>query len=136
MATVERMGSVGLELDMPLDEGIAFDFHVLRGAGIETMEYCEGGDGHPFKEPTPLDAASELGHTLSQCFALCGASTIALWNGDLVAARGFIDRLWTARPSTIWCSGAAGDAVSRSRFPSSLSTNRTGPAPTGSGAIR
>ncbi|AXI50416.1 hypothetical protein [Sulfitobacter sp. SK025] len=44
--------SVGLELDMPLDEGIADAVHILRAAGIETIESCEGGEGHPFHEPT------------------------------------------------------------------------------------
>lgn len=52
MAPVERMRSVGLELDMPLDEGIAKAVHVLREAGIETTESCQGGDGHVFPEPT------------------------------------------------------------------------------------
>lgn len=40
--------SVGLELDMPLDEGIAYAVHVLRGGGIETYESCEGGPGHVY----------------------------------------------------------------------------------------
>lgn len=37
---------------MPLDEGIAEAVHILRGAGIETYESCEGGAGHVFPEPT------------------------------------------------------------------------------------
>jgi hypothetical protein len=44
--------SHGLDLDMPLDAGIAHAVHVLRAAGIETIESCQGGDGHPFPEPT------------------------------------------------------------------------------------
>lgn len=50
--TVELMRSKGLDLDMPLDGGIAQYVHVLREAGVETYESCEGGDGHPFLEPT------------------------------------------------------------------------------------
>ena len=45
-------GSIGLELDMPLDRGIANAVHILRDAGIETCESCEGGEGHAFPEPT------------------------------------------------------------------------------------
>jgi len=37
---------------MPLDEGIADAVHALREAGIETIESCQGGEGHPFPEPT------------------------------------------------------------------------------------
>lgn len=35
-----------------LDPGIAGYVDVLDGAGIETFESCEGGDGHAFPEPT------------------------------------------------------------------------------------
>ncbi len=41
-----------LSLDMPLDPGIADAVHILREAGVETYESCEGGDGHCFAEPT------------------------------------------------------------------------------------
>lgn len=44
--------SYGLELDMPMDAGIAPYVHVLRREGIETSESCEGGNGHVFPEPT------------------------------------------------------------------------------------
>jgi hypothetical protein len=44
--------SHGLELDMPLDVGIAEAVHILRESGIETSESCEGGPGHVFAEPT------------------------------------------------------------------------------------
>ncbi len=44
--------SHGLELDMPMDAGIACAVHILREAGIETYESCEGGTGHVFPEPT------------------------------------------------------------------------------------
>ncbi|MER8950228.1 hypothetical protein [Mesorhizobium sp. M0809] len=44
--------SFGLELDMPMDAGIAPYVHVLRREGIETYESCQGGPGHVFPEPT------------------------------------------------------------------------------------
>mgnify|MGYP003648090844 CR=1 FL=1 len=44
--------SHGLELDMPLDKGIAAAVHILREGGLCTIESCEGGSGHPFSEPT------------------------------------------------------------------------------------
>lgn len=49
---MELSRSHGLELDMPLDDGIANAVHILREAGIETVESCDGGEGHPFPEPT------------------------------------------------------------------------------------
>jgi len=49
---INRFHSYGLELDMPLDAGIADAVHILREFGIETIESCEGGAGHPFHEPT------------------------------------------------------------------------------------
>lgn len=49
---LSRLKSHGLELDMPLDEGIAQIVHILRADGIETIESCQGGDGHPFHVPT------------------------------------------------------------------------------------
>jgi hypothetical protein len=35
-----------------LDPGIAPYVEVLRSAGIETYESCEGGEGHCYSEPT------------------------------------------------------------------------------------
>jgi hypothetical protein len=35
-----------------LDEGIRGAVAVLRRAGIETFESCEGGSGHAYPEPT------------------------------------------------------------------------------------
>ena len=49
---MDRTRSTGLELDMPLDERIAHAVHVLRAAGVETCESCQGGKGHVFPEPT------------------------------------------------------------------------------------
>jgi len=36
----------------PIDKGIARAVRVLWEGGVETHESCEGGDGHPFTEPT------------------------------------------------------------------------------------
>jgi hypothetical protein len=38
--------------EMPLDRGISYAVKVLRDAGLETYESCDGGAGHAFKEPT------------------------------------------------------------------------------------
>lgn len=84
MTLLERMRSVALELDLPLDEGIAKAVHVLREAGIETTESCQGGAGHVFPEPT---------------VRFCGgpgegfrAYSVAVANGLSVYA---IRRIWT-----------------------------------------
>ena len=39
-------------LEYPLDEGIAEYVRILRRAGVETFESCEGGPGHARPEPT------------------------------------------------------------------------------------
>ena len=36
----------------PLEPGIATAVIALNEAGIETFTSCEGGEGHPFPEPT------------------------------------------------------------------------------------
>jgi hypothetical protein len=36
----------------PLDLGIVLHVKVLRDAGIETFESCEGGEGHAYAYPT------------------------------------------------------------------------------------
>ncbi len=38
--------------DPPLDPGIEKAVVVLRAAGFETFESCEGGPGHAYPEPT------------------------------------------------------------------------------------
>jgi hypothetical protein len=38
--------------DPPLDPGIFAAVEALRGAGVETFESCEGGQGHAYAEPT------------------------------------------------------------------------------------
>ena len=40
------------QCDSALDSGIARAVCVLRQAGIETFESCQGGNGHAFPEPT------------------------------------------------------------------------------------
>ncbi len=36
----------------PLDPGIKAAVEILRAAGVETFESCEGGPGHAYPEPT------------------------------------------------------------------------------------
>ncbi len=40
------------EFSPPLDAGIAKTVVVLRDAGVETFEACQGGPGHAYPEPT------------------------------------------------------------------------------------
>ena len=40
------------ELQTKLDPGIRQYVEILRAANVETYESCEGGDGHPYPEPT------------------------------------------------------------------------------------
>ena len=40
------------EFEPPLDDGIRLAVSLLRSAGIETYESCEGGEGHAYSEPT------------------------------------------------------------------------------------
>ena len=40
------------EVDLPIDQGIREAVLILRRAGIETFESCQGGKGHAFDEPT------------------------------------------------------------------------------------
>lgn len=37
---------------LPLDRWIGYAVKVLRDAGVETYESCQGGPGHSFTEPT------------------------------------------------------------------------------------
>ena len=41
-----------LEDALGLDPGIADAVRVLRNAGVETFESCEGGEGHAYPTPT------------------------------------------------------------------------------------
>jgi hypothetical protein len=45
-------GGTPLELDHPLDPGIAPAVRALWAAGVETFESCDGGPGHAYAEPT------------------------------------------------------------------------------------
>ncbi len=47
-----RKQKTRFDFEPPLDEGIADAVIILREAGIETFEACEGGSGHSFPEPT------------------------------------------------------------------------------------
>lgn len=38
-------------LDLGLDVGITREVEVLRAAGFDTFESCEGGEGHAYIEP-------------------------------------------------------------------------------------
>src|SRR5438093_3206691 len=38
--------------DLPLDRWISYAVKVLRDAGVETYESCQGGKGHAFAEAT------------------------------------------------------------------------------------
>jgi hypothetical protein len=38
--------------DCQIDRGIAPYVEILRAAGVETFESCQGGEGHAFHEPT------------------------------------------------------------------------------------
>jgi len=40
------------EFNPPLDAGIARAVHILRAAGVETFESCQGGSGHSYPKPT------------------------------------------------------------------------------------
>jgi hypothetical protein len=39
------------EYEPPLDPGIATVVELLRNAGVETFESCQGGEGHSYLEP-------------------------------------------------------------------------------------
>ena len=41
-----------MQFDPPLDPKIEQAVLVLRSAGVETFESCEGGEGHAYTEPT------------------------------------------------------------------------------------
>jgi len=40
------------KIPFKVDPGIAHELTILRDNGVETTESCEGGQGHPFPEPT------------------------------------------------------------------------------------
>lgn len=42
----------GRKTERGLDAGIVREVEVLQANGVETTESCQGGQGHPFPEPT------------------------------------------------------------------------------------
>ena len=48
---LDYMHSVNLELELPLDVGIAEAVHARRTDGVKTIESCEGVPGRPLDEP-------------------------------------------------------------------------------------
>jgi len=83
LARIER-GRLGCALPMRgIDKGIAREVGVLRANGVETTESCQGGQGHPYPEPTVRFCG---GH--AEGFKALG---IALQNGLLVTE---LRRIW------------------------------------------
>ena len=52
---LERFAPV---VDLPIDPGIRRAVLLLRSAGVETLESCEGGEGHACPEPVVMFAGS------------------------------------------------------------------------------
>lgn len=49
---LEDLEAFDVQGGMPLDTGIRRYVLILRAEGIETIESCQGGEGHAFPEPT------------------------------------------------------------------------------------
>src|SRR5579862_5042222 len=71
-----------------LDAGIAAAVRVLRAAGIETYESCEGGPGHTYPEPAVRFHGQRYEGFRALSAALLGSDEIGL---RLYALR----RVWT-----------------------------------------
>ena len=69
-----------------LDKGIAREVKILLENGVETFESCEGGQGHPFQEPTVRFFGSK-----AEGFRAAG---IALLNGLKVSE---LRRVWSVQ---------------------------------------
>jgi len=54
----------------PIDAGVARYVSVLRDAGVETYESCEGGPGHCAPEPTVWFHGTRAGGWRALCAAL------------------------------------------------------------------
>ncbi len=67
-----------------IDSGIAREVQILQANGVETTESCQGGQGHPFPEPTVRFAGGQ-----SEGPRVLG---IALQHGLRVTA---LRRVWT-----------------------------------------
>lgn len=52
MSMLRYSCNMSSEIERPLDAGIERAVSILRTGGVETFESCEGGEGHPFPEPT------------------------------------------------------------------------------------
>lgn len=50
--TVETLEAFAPVVDLDMDPGIRRAVLILRSAGVETFESCEGGAGHAFPDPT------------------------------------------------------------------------------------
>lgn len=78
--------AVALCPDAPLDVAIARTVWILRSAGVETYESCEGGAGHCYEYPTVrFHGAQGAGwHALSVCkdYGLLVRSLSRVWDVD------------------------------------------------------
>lgn len=82
------------DFDPPLDPGIARAVLVLRGAGVETFESCQGGEGHSYKEPAVrFDGEPAIGFR---------ALAVAMENGLPVAALRRVWRMDYGEPTGPW----------------------------------
>jgi hypothetical protein len=82
-----KNGSSFRTLDgIKLDKGIAREVKILFQNGVETTESCEGGQGHPFPEPTVRFAGGQ-----AEGFRALG---IALQNGLNVTE---LRRVWSVQ---------------------------------------
>lgn len=52
-----------------LDPGVAGYVRILRDAGVETFESCEGGLGHALPEPTVCPPRHDEGHLYERAAA-------------------------------------------------------------------
>ena len=69
MASTSEVLAAEICPDDPLDAGIAAAVKVLRDAGVQTFESCEGGEHHSFRHPTVkfYGSAGEGWRALSVC---------------------------------------------------------------------
>lgn len=66
-----------------------FDLRVGTGAVLSRILWLQGCPDQAMRAAcSAVDSALELGHTLSQCFALYAACMVAIWTGDRQAAAG------------------------------------------------
>ena len=55
----EPLARFAPDIDMPVDQGIRYAVLVLRSSGIDTVESCEGGEGHAFAARGKATAPSQ-----------------------------------------------------------------------------